>query len=316
MTRVSLAGWIVSHWVIPRLYPKRAGVGQALRDDIAINRAAGPSLPGLKHLRGRRFVDTIVAGVRTMSLAPDSGPSGPMRIFYIHGGAYVFDLMDIQWTIAAGLVDRIRTEIVVPLYPLAPESDVEQGLAAVKAVYLELVKEVGAANISILGDSAGGGLALALVQHLKVQDQPQPACLVLYFPWLDASVSSNDQPALAQNDPILDIERLRACGRMWAGQRDVRDPLVSPLFGDHNDLPPTLVLTGSRDLLLSDTRRYVDQRPDMEVEEYPHMFHGWIAAPVAEARLALDRTRAFIARYALPSSLDEIAKTNQSSRRL
>ena len=96
---------------------------------------------------------------------------------------------------------------------------------------------------------------------------------------------------------MLDLAQLREAGRLWAGG-DAADGRASPLFGDQGGLAPAIAVVGTHDVLLPDTRRYVALRPDTAVREYPGMFHGFICAPIPEARDALDAIGAFIRLHA------------------
>jgi acetyl esterase/lipase len=293
---ISIAGWVVTNILMPVLYDKGDGGLDRFYKRIAEARANGPALPSRKIRKRYDFVDTMVAGTRVFRLAPRIQDPSPLRILYIHGGAYVFDLLASQWPLVTGLVDHTGAIVVAPIYPLAPEHQVAEGLAAVEQVYRSLVDEVGSRNVVIAGDSAGGGLALSLAHRLRDTRSDLPAALILYFPWLDATCAGPDQPALEKIDPALSIVQLREAGRMWSG--DIGgDPRASPLFADHAGLPPTLVLAGTKDLLLSDTRRFAERHPAAVVHEYSGMFHGWVCAPIPEARRALDESAAFISRH-------------------
>ena len=173
---------------------------------------------------------------------------------------------------------------------------VDAGLDAIEAVYRALADEVGSTNVVVVGDSAGGGLALALAHRSRDVGLPPPGALVLYFPWLDVGVTGADQPRLETIDPALSIDQLREAGRLWSGG-DPADPRASPLFADHDELPPTLVLVGTKDLLLSDARRFAGRHPSAIVREYPGMFHGFVCAPMPEAHRALDESAEFIGRH-------------------
>lgn len=288
----SVRGWFVTRVMVPMLYGKTPGVA-AYRKRLAESRRAGPALPSAKVRAAYRFSDEMEPSGRVFRLAPRGGPRAGSRILYLHGGAYLFDFLATQWVLATGLVDRTGGELVAPLYPLAPENTVEAGLAAALSCYRALVDEVGADRVVIAGDSAGGGLALALAQRLRDDGAAQPAAMLLIFPWLDATCSAPDQPAIERRDPLLDLEQLRQAGRWWAGDGDPGAPPVSPLFGDQTGLPPAIAVVGTHDLLLPDTRRYLAMRPDTVVHEYPGMFHGFVCAPVPEGRDALDRLGAF-----------------------
>lgn len=291
--RVSLRGWLASHLLVPILYGKRRTM-EEFRIAIADNRARGPALPSNKIRTRYRFLDGHVSGSRCFRLSPAKGKTGGTRILYLHGGAYVFDLMGVQWPIITGLVDRCGAEVVAPIYPLAPEATVEQALATVEAVFLKLVGEVGAGNVTIVGDSAGGGLALALAQRLRDSGQPLPAALVLFFPWLDLTCCDEDQPGLIEKEPLLSVTELREAGRMWAGGADPATAPASPLFADQAGLPPILALVGTRDMLVSDTRRLAACSGNVTAREYTGMFHGWVCAPIPEAYHALDEAAHFL----------------------
>ncbi|MGC5799697.1 alpha/beta hydrolase fold domain-containing protein [Sphingomonas sp. NFX23] len=292
--KVSRRGWLVANVLVPALYGKRGGGLDVFYQRIAQDRANGPALPSAKIQSNYVFTDVTIAGIRSFRLRSKDVPSPGKRILYLHGGAYVFDLMASQWPIVTGLVDRTDAEVVAPIYPLAPEHQAEAGLASVEAVYRSLVDEVGAGNIVIAGDSAGGGLALALAHRLREAKVAAPGALILYFPWLDASVSGPEQPDLERIDPVLSIDQLREAGRKWSGDQ-ADDHRASPLFADHAGLPPVLVLVGTKDLLLSDARRFSASHHAAVLQEFPGMFHGFVCAPIPEAKRALDESAAFIA---------------------
>lgn len=293
--RISLRGWLVGRVVVPGLFSQHGLDAGTYRLAIADDRARGPALPTRTMRRRYRFSDRREGGVRVLRLAPKAGATTPLRVFYLHGGAYVMDMGAVQWRMVTGLVDRTGAEVVVPLYPLAPEHRVGEGLAAVEGVYRTLVEAAGADSVVMIGDSAGGGLALALAHRLRDAGAHLPAALILLFPWLDATLSGADQPALQADDPLLSIPRLREAGAMWAGDGDPAAPAASPLFAAQSGLPPTLVLVGTHDVLLSDSRRFAARCPAVTLHEYPGMFHGWTCAPIPEAARALDQVATFAA---------------------
>jgi acetyl esterase/lipase len=223
-------------------------------------------------LGGGMIVETReTAGHKVFTIRP-RGRDVRRHIFYLHGGGYVSGPSVLHWRLIARFARTFDARCVVPRYPLAPATTCEEGMAFVSAAYHELVAEVGAENIVVAGDSAGGGLALALLQHTGLK----PAGLILNAPWLDVSVCDPSQPALERDDFLLNCFVLRTWGQWWAGTRDVRDPLVSPLFGDLARLPKTLVLCGSHDVLVADSRRLAAAAPDkVEYIEEAGMMHAY-----------------------------------------
>ena len=294
---VSVSGYLIRELLLPVLYRRRGTPLEKFYVDVARNRASGPALPSPKIRKQYEIRDEHGGVSRQFRLGRRTVHTRSTRILYIHGGAFVFDFLSSQWRIMTGLADRLDAEVVAPLYPLAPEHDVHEGLAMVRSTYLQLVAEVGASRVAIVGDSAGGGLALKLVQDLESQGLPAPAVLLLLFPWLDLAVDGEDQPDLQVLDPLLDIDHLREAGRLWAGTNNCHAAEVSPLFGNIAHLPPTLVLVGTHDILLSDARRFAKRAPGVVLREYEGMFHGWVCAPIPEARLALDEAATFIAAH-------------------
>ena len=288
---ISLRAWLIAK-AVPLLAPRIADEA-ALLHAIEQTRARGPGMPSKRLRRRFDFRAEMRAGTRLFKLAARNS-SSELKLLYLHGGAYVFPVQTMQWAIAGGLLDRVGGEVVAPLYPLAPEHDFQDGLDAVTLAYDDLVRETGASNIVILGDSAGGGLALVLAQRLRDAGRPLPSSLVLFSPWLDVSVCGGDQPALEARDPVLTIDFLRMAGRIWARDVPTEDPRVSPLFGRHESLPPTIVFSGTRDVLDSDALRLAAANPAVDHRHYSGMLHVWPCAPIPEARQALDEAAAFI----------------------
>ena len=179
------------------------------------------------------------------------------QIFYLPGGGYVNPPAFLHWWFIARLVKTLGVACTVPLYPLAPDHQCDEGIGFAAEAWRRLAGEHGAQNLLVMGDSAGGGLALAMLQ----QTRAIPAGLILNAPWLDASVSDPSQIEIERHEWLLNRFTLRTWGQWWAGPRDLRDPMVSPLFGDLSELPPTLLLCGSADILVADARRLAAAAP-------------------------------------------------------
>ena len=143
-------------------------------------------------------------------------------------------------------------------------------------------------------------MALALSQQLRDRNRSQPESLVLISPWLDVTCADPAQDALEQLDPMLARPGLREQGRWYAGPLSTRDPRVSPLFGDLQDLPPMLVLAGTHDLLYADATRLANrvetQHGKLKVLTFPEMLHVWPAMPIPEAKQAIAAIVKFLQR--------------------
>jgi len=291
---MSLRAWLILKLIplVSRAYRDPANLGKA----IAANRQKGPAAPSKGVQKFARFTQEQWDGTLVWRLSATGHAPKPLRFFYLHGGAFAFHIQAGQWNLPAQLLRRLGGEAITPLYPLAPEHGWQVGQEAVLRTYLRLVAQYGPDNIVLLGDSAGGGLALSLAQQLRDSGGPMPAAMALFSPWLDLALKGADQPEIEKADPSLSIAFLRAAGVLWAGQDRADDPRISPLFASQEALPPTIVLSGTRDILDSDALRLAKANSAVNLKHYVGMFHVWPAAPIPEAKQALDETAEFLRR--------------------
>lgn len=201
----------------------------------------------------------------------------------LHGGAYVATASIFHWWTYADMARDTGATVVVPLQTLVPRGGTAATEVPRTADFLtEMIAAHGARNVSVFGDSAGGGLALAAVQELGRRSAATPSRLVLLAPWLDVSMS--DPRSAEIRDPLLDIPNLARSGAKWAGSAGVTDPLASPLFGSLEGLPPTYVYSSSRDLLTVDTLRLRERVaaegiPNVEFRLRAGLIHDWFTFP-------------------------------------
>jgi acetyl esterase/lipase len=219
-------------------------------------------------------------------------------LFYCHGGGFVSGIDRVHVPYALRLAEVLHARVVMPDYPLAPEhtwADSHRVLADDLRRRLD-----DGQRVVIAGDSAGGGLALALAETLRDQGGAQPTELLLLSPWVDLTTSTPDTEALDAVDPWLHLSKLRVYARWWAGsQADLFRPEVSPALGDLDGLPRTLMLCGSRDLLVPGCRLLVDRAAesdwDLTYLEAPGLIHVFPLLPlIPEARVAWRATRDFL----------------------
>ena len=175
----------------------------------------GPSAPPEK-LRARHDVTTRqVGGFDCHTIAPKGRPAGRAAV-YLYGGSYVSEIAPQHWALISRLADAgVRVE--VPSYGLAPQHTYRDAYPFVTAVYQDLLTEVDASAVTLLGDSAGGGLALGLAQTLPAAQLPQPGRVILIAPWLDLTLSNPDLPAVEARDPWLNSAGLHVAAAAWAG---------------------------------------------------------------------------------------------------
>lgn len=212
------------------------------------------------------------------------------HIFYLHGGAYVESFVRPHWDFMYMLMQNLDCVITAPDYPLAPLHTFEQTFAMISHIYKELIKETDPSRIILMGDSSGGGLALAFAQLLKKQNIAQPNQIILLSPWLDISLSN---PAIKDVDPsdlFLGVDGLKMAGEIYAGGVPTDYYLLSPIYGSLDGLSKISVFIGSREILVADTRKLKaianKKGIDLNYYEYPGMFHAWMLLNLPESKKA------------------------------
>jgi acetyl esterase/lipase len=217
-------------------------------------------------------------------------------VLYLHGGGYVSGLDRFHWRYAARLAGRLGVRVVLPDYPLTPTHTWRDTLPPLVALFERLGVE-SAHGVVLMGDSAGGGLALALAQQLARRSGPQPTHLVAFAPWVDLTGDTPGTRDAAASDPWLTLSKLKLYGAWW-GAGDPHAAEGSPLFGDMSSLPPVLVLCGTRDLLAPQSRELVARARragvDVSYVEEPGLLHVYPLLPIPEARRAFDQVAAFL----------------------
>lgn len=227
-------------------------------------------------------------------------PDAPF-ILYFHGGGYIMGNPRTHAALGQYLSRKAGMPACLPDYRLAPEHPFPAAFEDALTVWNALRARGGAAGqIALGGDSAGGGLALALLAHLCVTDQPRPACVFTFSPFTDLTFSGKSVTANAASEILLPTQRLdQLRNRVLAGA-DPRDPRISPLFGQFPGAPPVLIQVARSEILLDDSRRMAEllraQGIEVVLQEWgnlPHVwqfFHGWLP----EARKALSDAARFI----------------------
>jgi acetyl esterase/lipase len=240
--------------------------------------------------------------VRAGAAVPTSG-----TVLYFHGGAYAIGSAAASVGLVSEIARRTAATALTVDYRLAPEhpfpAAVDDALAAYRAL---LDRGVPAGSVAVTGESAGGGLALALLLAIRDAGLPQPSSATVLSPWTDLTQSGGTMEARAGADPALTRRALETRAADYLAGADPRTPLASPLRADLRGLPPLLIQAGGREILLDDALRLAARaaRADVPVTLQtfpgaPHVFQGF-AAVVDEAAQALDHVAAFINSYVQP----------------
>ena len=283
----SLVHQILTHAIPVVRRSSEVGDPAEVRRRVLENQRRQPS-PPRGGLGGCAVTEVAGQPFRVFDLRPP-GPAPARTVMYLHGGGFIGDIDPFHWRYAARLARAASTRVVLPAYPLTPTHTWRDSHPALLALFEQLAVET-PHGVSLMGDSAGGGLVVALAQRIARSPGPQPTRMVLVAPWVDlAGETPGTEEARAQ-DPWLRLTKLRLYGSWWAGDDDVRRPEVSPLQGDFTGLPPSLVLCGTRDLLLPQVRETVRRAREAGVavayREEPGLLHVYPVLPVPEARTA------------------------------
>jgi monoterpene epsilon-lactone hydrolase len=288
---MSLQNEVAVRLALPLLGAKRRfSDAERMRRHIE-RRAVRPARFAPPRLLGRwvAVAQRRAAGWPVYELAPRAGD--PLRhLVYFHGGAYVNEIVLWHWLMLARLAARTPARCVVPIYPLGGALGAERTVAAATAIVRDLIEEVGADQVALAGDSAGGGMALAVAQALR-EEGAHPRRLVLIAPWLDVAVGDPRSRAIEPRDAMLGIAGLVEAGRAYAGDLPLDDPRVSPIHGEIAGLPPIAVSVGSEDLLNPDSHRLREACRGAgvacELVEAPGMPHAYPVFPTPEGRAAV-----------------------------
>ena len=160
--------------------------------------------------------------------------------------------------------------------------------------YLYLVNEKGipSEKIAFVGDAAGGGMALAILQKLRYLALPMPKQAFLISPWLDVTNSNPKMEDIQPNDTILNIEKLAFKGQKYAGELELTHPMVSPIYGDLAGLPKITVFVGTREIFCADVEKLeeiaLEKDLDIEVYVYKNQMHFFVGLPIPEAEDAMN----------------------------
>jgi len=214
-----------------------------------LTRVAGAAKPPA----GLELSTDTIAGVPVEVLTPTAAtPVG--TLVHFHGGGFTVGTPALGRGWAGAIALRLGLEVVLPDYRLAPEHTFPAAHDDAVAVVADVLGRFDPASVAVSGDSAGGNLALAVVQHQVGASGPVPGSLVLISPWLDLTVDRLVDLALVRRDPMLSPEWLAAAATAYAAG-ELEDPRVSPLLGSLDGLPPVLIQGGTDDILAPDAAR-------------------------------------------------------------
>jgi acetyl esterase/lipase len=247
--------------------------------------------------RYRVVEERLPGGFPSYTLTP-RGTAPERVVVYVHGGGFVGPIDPFQVKYAARLATALDAQVVMPDYPLAPEHTWRDSHEDIVRVIQRAAET--SERVVVVGDSAGGGVALAAALTVRDRGGAQPSHLVLHAPWVDLTTSTPETEVVTLEDPWLFIGKMYAYASWWAGSEDdLGRPEVSPALADLSGLPRALMFSGTRDTLMPGcrllARRAVEAGWDLTYVEQPDLLHVYPILPfIPEAKQAWRTTLEFL----------------------
>lgn len=220
-------------------------------------------------------------------------------ILYCHGGGYSTGSCIYARTLTTKLAASTSMDVFCFDYRLAPEYPYPAAMEdAMKAWNYLMLLGYGAKDVIVVGDSAGGNMALSLVVKLKEETRLVPRGIVLLSPWTDLTASGKTHESRAEVDPVLDEDYLKQMTENYAAGQDYENPEISPLFADLTGFPPTYIQVGDNEVLLSDAtmlhKKMIKANVPVRLDVFKGMWHVFQMSPFKTAYEAMDQCAEFI----------------------
>jgi epsilon-lactone hydrolase len=256
--------------------PKTADEWKAL---VALQvKTRGQLLTDVRKLWPVKFETVEVAGVKCYLVTPEKMPEAKRNqlVLHLHGGAYVFSPGELAAAEGVLLAGYCQTPVLSVDYRMPPDHPYPAAVDDAVAVYQEIVKKHRPADVAVFGTSAGGGLAAAMLQKLIEMKVAMPAALGLGTPWADLTKTGDTLETNEDIDQVLIHYDgvLGAAARLYAGKHELAEPGLSPVNGEFTGFPPTILIAGTRDMLLSCTARVHRKLRAAGIEAQLHVFEG------------------------------------------
>lgn len=238
-------------------------------------------------------------GVRTLISTPPI-PNDRV-VLYVHGGAFVLGLMNIQMDFAAQLSKASNAPVWSVDYRLAPEYPFPAGLEDIFAVYASMLSEgIKPNKITLVGESAGGNLLLGLLLKIKEEKIPLPGAAIPISALTDFNMTGESYETREDLDPMLPVDRKKSVHFSYLRGESPDNPLASPLLGNLTGLPPMFIMVGGREILYSDSINFAEKAEkagvDVTLDVDEKMFHAYplFYNTFDEAKLAIGKISLFM----------------------
>lgn len=213
-------------------------------------------------------------------ITPKNVEKSNLAILYFHGGSYMAEATQGHWNFLEKIVNDTGATIIFPDYPLSPKYSYKDVFRMVVPLYKEVIDHISPENLVMMGDSAGGGLSLALEERLCEDNIEMPNKTILISPWLDVRLTNPEIDEVQKFDKQLNKETLKLAGLAYAREDGIDSYLVNPIDGDLSGLKNVIIYTGTYDILNPDVhilaQRAKEQGVEIQIKEYERASHIWI----------------------------------------
>ncbi|WNN74730.1 alpha/beta hydrolase [Lysinibacillus capsici] len=218
----------------------------------------------------------------------DQKSSSQMVILYIHGGAWTNQPLNLHWLFMDKMAQALNAKVIAPIYPKVPHFSYQDTYPKMLRLYKEILASIESSNqLTIIGDSAGGNIALGLIQMLKRDGLPQPQDIILLSACVDMSLENPLIQEYEENDPMLASEGMEVITKIWAADKALKDPIISPIYGDFQGVGKITHFIGSHESLYPDAIQFDEKLTEQGVAintfVYPKMNHVFVVMPIPEA---------------------------------
>jgi len=219
-------------------------------------------------------------------------------IIYLHGGCFVLGSVKSHQSLVSHLSEHLALPILFIEYSLAPKKPFPSAIDDIENVYKQILAEYHAHDIILIGDSAGSGLAISVLSRLTEKDIRSPANLVMLSPWIDLTCQNNSLIENKDHDPVLTKQALQNYTSMYIGNANLSD--VNPIETINERFPPTLILVGSGEILLDDSKsihnKIAGLQEKVKLTIYENQNHVWMLENIhsEESKKAIKEIKEFI----------------------
>jgi acetyl esterase/lipase len=226
-------------------------------------------------------------------------------ILYLHGGGYISGSINSHRELVSRISRASNGRVLIIDYRLAPEHPFPAAIEDSTKAYEWLIEnqKISPENIIIAGDSAGGGLTFATLINLRDNGIALPIAAVGLSPWTDLGITGETYKTKRKEDHMVSLDGIIFDASLYLGDTDYQNPLASPLYGSLEGLPPILILVGTAELLLDDSRRFAERAEEAGIDitldiwdDMPHVFPAF-AAFAPEGQQGIEKIGEFMKKF-------------------